>query len=788
MHFLRIEVANPRKSGLYVVLVFSLSLFFLSTGFAQQGLPSAARKGAVSGTVSTSDGKPAGFVTVGIRGQGSTQADELGQFTLENIEAGTHTVVASYVGLQNQQQQVTVVASDRTEVTFILYEDAQTLQEVVVNGERVNRFANKETEYVARMPLTNLENPQVYSVITKQLMQEQASFTIAESMRNAAGALPVINPSGGLSVFFRGFGTGINARNGMESTTERSAMDLANVERIEVLKGPSGTLFGSSVSSFGGVVNLVTKKPLDAKRTEISYSTGSFGLNRLTADVNTVFDAEKTIRFRVNGAMHRERSFLSYGFNNTFLIAPSLNYRVNERLTLNVDAELLNVHNTQPMNFIFQSADIRQPKDLRLGYRESLYHNNVDVKNHATRFFAEGVYALSANWKSTTLFSYISENVDRSYQRPVIWTSPTQATRASAVYGPVYNGYTNVQQNFNGQFRTGGITHNLLLGGNYRNYTGSFLFAEGTVIDAIDVTGDFQPVLKQQIDELVSFEPYPTPTQHNASLYASDVVGLTPRLSAMLSLRLDHFNRKEVEGEEGFKQTALAPKLGLVYQVVPEQISLFGNYMSGFQNVAPVVQPDGSRQTLDPLFANQAEGGVKTELFGKKMSFTASYYYIHIDNAIRMDADMFTIQDGQQTSKGIDLELIAEPVVGLNIVAGYGYNDNRIVKASNEAIEGNKAASAPESVANVWTSYTFQQQLKGLGLGVGVNYVDKMYRASDNHFFIPSYTLVNTVLYYTRQAWGIQLKVNNLTDQRYWDNWGNAQAPANFVANLTFRF
>ena len=237
MHSLRIEVANPRKFGLRAVLVFSLSLFFLSTSVAQQGLPPTAGKAAVSGTVSTSDGKPAGFVTVGIRGQGSTQADEQGRFTLENIEAGTHTVVASYVGLQTQQQQVTAVAGGIAKVTFILYEDAQTLQEVVVNGERVNRFANKETEYVARMPLTNLENPQVYSVITKQLMQEQASFTIAESMRNAAGALPVINPSGGLSVFFRGFGTGINARNGMESTTERSAMDLANVERIEVLKG-----------------------------------------------------------------------------------------------------------------------------------------------------------------------------------------------------------------------------------------------------------------------------------------------------------------------------------------------------------------------------------------------------------------------------------------------------------------------------------------------------------------------------------------------------------------------
>jgi len=751
-------------------------------------LQPSAGKGYIRGKVLTSDGQPAGYVTIGMEGN-KIQADERGNFYFQQVEVGTYQLTADYVGVKRQTKEVKVQANSTSDVSITLYEDAEALQEVVVNGERVNRFANKETDYVARMPLSNLENPQVYSVVTKQLMQEQLSYTIADAIRNATGTVSVTNPSGGLSAYFRGFGVGINARNGMESTSERSAMDLANIERIEILKGPSGTLFGSSVSSFGGVVNLVTKKPIEAKRTELGYTTGSFGLNRVTIDFNTPLDAEKKVLFRVNSALHRERSFLSYGFNNTFLVAPSLSYRVNEKLSLNVDAELLQVHNTQPMNFLIRSADIQQPSDILLDYRKTLYHDNVDVKNYATRVYAEAVYKLSDRFKSTTLFSYVSEDVERSYQRPVIWMSPSTAVRASAVYGPVYNGYTNLQHNVNGAFATGSISHKLLLGANYRHYASSFLFAEAQVIDQIDVTQPFQPVLRQNIDEKVSFAPFPSPTQNTISVYASDMIDLLPRLSAMLSLRMDHFDKEATEGaDDAFEQTSFAPKFGLVYQLIPQQVSLFGNYMSGFQNVAPALQPDGSRQVLDPLFANQAEGGVKTELFNKKLSFTASYYHIKIANATRTDADLFIVQDGEQLSKGVDLELIAQPLEGLNIVAGYAYNNNRIVTASDPTIEGNKAANSPENVANIWVSYTFQKRLKGLGFGVGMNYVDKMYRATDNIFFIPSYTLANAVLYYQKQAWGIQLKANNIFDKRYWDNWGNPQAPANFAANLTFRF
>ena len=210
--------------------------------------------------------------------------------------------------------------------------------------------------------------------------------------------------------------------------------------------------------------------------------------------------------------------------------------------------------------------------------------------------------------------------------------------------------------------------------------------------------------------------------------------------------------------------------------------------MNGFQNMQPVTQPDATQFVLDPIYAVQYEGGIKAEAFNKKLTASASYYNITIDNATRVNATGFTEQDGKQVSKGFDFEVLATPINGLNIIAGYGYNDNRIVKASDPNIEGNKATGSPENVVNFWTSYTFQNKLKGLGVGLGANYVDKNFFTADNTFYMPSYTTLNGSVYYDHTSWRVGLKFNNITNERYWDFWGTSQAPTNILASLTIKF
>ncbi|MEQ6119962.1 TonB-dependent receptor [Reichenbachiella sp. MALMAid0571] len=771
-----------------LLLIFSL---FLGTGVIH------AQNGSVSGRITDKNDIPLEFVSVSLKNTNrGTITDKNGRFILDKIPEGNQVFVFQIVGYIKKEIDVKVNQDEETllpEVT--LFEDVLKLNDVeVLSSRETNKFADKETDYAARMPLENLENPQVYSAVSKELLEEQVVFNINDATRNTPGAVPVIYPSGGLGITFRGFTTGVNARNGMETVSGRSSVDIANVERIEVLKGPSGTLFGASVSSFGGVVNLVTKKPHEIKKTEISYTAGSFGLNRLTADINTPLTKDNTVLFRLNTAINKQKSFLDYGFNNTFLIAPGLLYKASDKLTFTLDAELFNANSTRIRYDRYgTNSGITNPNDIQLDYRTSLFHDDANAKTSSSKVFLQAEYQLSDNWKSTTLFSFVEEDVDYSYQYYATWLSPTEATRTMGVWGPIYNNYVNIQENINGKFNTGSITHNILAGVNYRHQkvNANAKNTGADVVDTIDITTDFRALRKEDVD------PYLIPgywtgwnhgENHTISTYVSDVINLTDRLSTMLSLRLDHFNRKKMDGVEDYNQTALAPKLGLVYQVVKDQVSVFGNYMNGFQNTAPVNQPDGSQLTLNPIYAIQYEGGIKTEAFDEKLSSTLSYYNITIDNATRTNADGFTIQDGKQVSKGFDFELIANPITGLNIIAGYAYNDNRIVKAADESIEGNKATGAPENAINFWVSYKFQKTLPGLGVGFGSNYVDKAYKFSDNVFYSPSYSVFNATLFYEHPIWRFGLKLNNLTNQKYWDAYGVAQPPRNFVANLTLKF
>jgi iron complex outermembrane receptor protein len=744
----------------------------------------------VSGTVKTADGKPLEGVTVSVTElKLSTSTNDRGEFRFKRLPARTYRIAAKYLSLQSDAKEVTVAAGQNTQVDFVMVETLQQLQEVSISSGRSKTIASKRSDYIARIPLKNLENPQVYTVISKELLKEQLSIDIVSAVQNTPGAVAYTFPAGGVGIAFRGFVSGVNARNGMETSASRSSLDISNVERIEVLKGPSGTLFGAAVSSFGGVVNLVTKKPFDTTSVEVSYTAGSYNLNRITADVNTPLNKDKTVLFRVNLAANKEASFLSYGFNNTYTIAPSLIYKSSDKLTFHFDAELFNAKGTRrTYNTYAPTSGLRTPAQLQLDYTTTMFHDDNNGKTSASKFFAQAEYVISDNWKSTTLFSFVGEDVDYSYQSYANWLSPTRAIRQVGMWGPISNNFTNLQQNFNGKFSTGGIKHNFLGGLNYRYYDGSRR-AGGNVVtlDTINVTSTFAPIRRKAVDAIMPLYTTAIADQQTLSAYASDVISFTDRLSVMLSLRLERFERKKVGNTEGYKQTALSPKLGLVYQVVKDKVSLFGNYMNGFQNLAPVTQPDGSVLVLDPVYAKQYEGGVKAELIDKKLSMTASYYNIDIDNATRTEAN-FTVQDGKQRSKGIDIELIGNPVAGLSLVAGYAYNDNRIIKSSNAAIEGNKATTSPENVANFWATYTLQNRLKGLGLGFGVNYADKNFFTADNTFYVPSYTIYSGTVFYDQSKWRLGVKLNNISSKKYWDIGGNSQAPRNVMASLSFRF
>ncbi|WP_316792155.1 TonB-dependent receptor [Pedobacter frigoris] len=785
-----------------------------------------ADKGSIKGTVKTSDGKPAEFVTIGIKGKKSAQVDARGNYLIKDLEPGTYTLIASFIGLGVQQKQVTVIAGETISVDFVLVENNEQLEEVVINGGSTNKFAVKRTTTSAKMPLGNLENPQIYTTIPKTLLTEQMVTEFSMALKNSPGVYKIqgsrgINADGASFYSMRGFRTEAALMDGVPSQTN-GEIDPVNIERVELVKGPSGTLFGGAVVSFGGLINIVTKKPVDTLGGELNYTTGSYGLNRLSADVYGPVNKSKKLLFRMNAAYQNQNSFQDAGFRKSIIAAPSFEYRANEKLTLSLNASFYELEGTSsPSIFLNRVRGFiaTTPKELNFDWNRSFTANDIVMKNPTVNVRGQITYKISDQWTSQTIYSSNTRKSDGFYQYQFIRgaTSDEMLERNVSLQNSV-NTATNLQQNFMGDFKVLGLRNRIVVGLDYLNQTinnnnSPYLVFDNT--SGLTPDANYTKISRAAIEaKLAASTAAPTKNSMKSNIYsayASDVLNVTDELMAMVSLRVDRFENKgnynqataKLVDSSQYNQTSISPKFGLVYQVLKDKISIFGNYMNGFSYVAPVTQPKGSNAsgTFKPQQANQFEAGAKMDLFEGKLSFTASVYDIEVKNMTRPEEVnvggtnyMITVQNGTQKSKGIELELIANPFEGLNVIAGYSYNDSKLVK-STIALEGRRPASAgPSTLINSWISYAIPRgDLKGLGLGTGINYIGKHLTANSavtGIFTLPSYIMATATVFYDKPQYRLGVKVDNLADEKYFAGQGvlTPQMPRTIAASMTFKF
>lgn len=770
-----------------LLLFLSFSLF----AFAQQ-------TGSIKGKITLANGNTTPLVTVSLTGVKATKTDESGNYLLTNIPAGTYTLSIKHIGLASQNRQITLKANETVTADFVLSEDNQTLKEVVITSG-YNKFAKKETEGVAKLPLKNLENPQVYNVVPKDLLLDQMIVSYNDVLKNVTGVSQGL-VNGSNSFYMRGFSNQSLLRNGVQDNKDNS-LDVANIERIEVIKGPSATLFGNSLTSFGGLINRVTKKPFNTFKGEVSYTIGGYDLNRITADINTPLDIKKGLLLRTNIAYHDDGNYMDAGFTKRLFIAPSLLYNVNDRLSISLDAEIYQ-QKSNDFHRLFPENSFTKTNTESLGLNWKRYYqgNDLTESKPSVSLIAEVNYKLSDEWKSQSIVSQTKSSSD-GYR---VWNEiHGDSVNRNIRYSNSNYNTIEVQQNFTGDFKIGGHRNRLVIGLDYYTNRANESFLIAYPFDKLKLTGkgpEYTNISKQNVDlALAKLSPIRNiSSQSTYGAYFSDVFNITTDFMAMVSLRVDNFRSGgsyDVTADTTtgkYNQTNLSPKLGLVYQVIPEKVSLFGNYMNGFTNNGPVVQPDGERSTFKPSNANQWELGFKMDLLDGKLSSTFSYYDIKVKDVIRLDPNRagFSIQDGGQASKGFEGELIANFAKGFNVVAGYSHNKAYTVNTDPD-IDGLRQWTGPAETANLWLNYAFQNKtLRGLSLGVGGNYNSKNYISqsrSTGEFYIPSYTVLNAVAGYENSIFRLNFKLDNLTNKLYWGSYVNQMMPRRFSATVAFK-
>lgn len=666
----------------------------------------------------------------------------------------------------------------------------ENITEVIINHTK--KYKNDNAFAVSKLNLKDIENPQVYNSIPKAILKDQVSTNFNNVISNATGITRLWESTsrggdGAEYYTMRGFSTQSRLVNGMASFNN-GGLDPANIENIDVIKGPSGTLYGGSLVSYGGLVNIQTKKPYDKLGGEINYILGSHALNRVTLDVNT--PVKNGLFLRLNSAYHTENSFQDAGFYKSFFIAPSLKFVASERLTFLVNSEFKsNETANAPMIFLsryaplsFNSMDV-----FDAGYEKSYTSNNLTTQNPTFNLQSQMIYKLSDKWTSQTQVAGSSSKATGYYQ--YLWDSSNgdEFTRFISKANSETLA-TGIQQNFIGDFTLGNMRNRLVVGLDYLNTKVINNDSEWRTFGTVSLKNqaDTSPLTSQGADAaLLDAKVIPATAETNIkSAYFSNVLNILPQLAAMVSLRIDQFSGKPTQWstEEIESQATFSPKIGLVYQPVLNKLSLFANYMNGFQYLTPQKVTDASSNNpsikiFDPERANQWEVGAKANLIDNTLSLTASYYDIKVSNKIMADPANInnSIQGGEVFSKGFELSVVGNPVEGLNIIAGFSKNKSEQI-SGDEAYNGLRPEEAgPEMLINFWANYKIPHGiLKNFVAGFGFNHASEhktLNRTGIGTFTLPEYTVANAMIGYHPENYSISLKMDNIGNTRYYSGW-----------------
>jgi iron complex outermembrane receptor protein len=370
-----------------------------------------------------------------------------------------------------------------------------------------------------------------------------------------------------------------------------------------------------------------------------------------------------------------------------------------------------------------------------------------------------------------------------------------------------------VQQLFNGDFMLGTLRNRVVLGLDFLHVRNDQYFFSGPFAKpTIGSNFDYSTFNGANLSQLYATNPPQFPylaynTTNTYSAFVSDVLNITDRFNILAAVRLDRFANKGADGANaGYNQTAASPKFGAVYQLVPEQLSVFANYQNSFSNRGTYFGYDAANDRLTaPITAkleraNQVEAGVKFDRLGGRFTATLSVYDIRVKNILRTDpnpagaAKFAQVQSGEQVSRGVEVDVVANPFTGFNVVAGFAYNN---AKLTNDvaATEGRRPGTAGSPfLGNLWLSYRLSDgPLKGLGLGAGGNYAsDNMVvnDANNGQFTLPHYVVLNASAFYDQPHYRLSVKMDNITDKHYWIGYGsmNPQKLRSIIGQVAYKF
>lgn len=638
-------------------------------------------------------------------------------------------------------------------------------------------YVPESSTIATKLPQPLQQTPASVGVVTDWLIEEQGSSALGEALQNVSGVN--VQTQSGVADFFvvRGFDSIANGLVMVDGAAEPeiSFYQLYNVERVEVLKGPGGFLYGGN--PIAATINMVRRQPEPGGFLGLGLSAGSFGARGGNVDWNIGDIGGGTFGFRLNGLWHEADGWRDRP-SEVRAANPGFTWRPDETSALHVNLELLDT-SFAPDSGLPLVTDLFRPGSApRIANvsRRSSYQSPYDHSDQETRRF-------QVDWEDQRSDRVTLRN--KAYYRRLDWDSA--ATIFNGVFpNPEFFGRENLvsrslillddtQEFLGNQFEgvlraeTGGVTHRLLAG-----------FEVARLEDRFTLDVGFLPVivLERPVETAqgpVFLVPGQSQSADAFSLvvapYVADQIALSDKLQVLVGARFDWIDYEDEVSITSREFSKVSPTLGVVWTPVAP-LSLYANAGRAF--APPSSRVVGERE---PEESEQIEAGVKADLWEGKAQATFALYQLERQNMAIPDRTGVLSQSGSQRSRGVELELAAEPLPRLRTFFSYAYTDAELTRFSELVLvgfapprfdfidrTGNRPAFAPEHLANLWVSRRFEN---GFGAAVGGRYLSEQFIAEDNAFELDDTYTLDAALFYDLGDWSLGLHFENLTDEEY---------------------
>jgi iron complex outermembrane receptor protein len=719
----------------FYIIYLIMSCFILQAALAQTN------HGSIKGTVKTSDGNPASFVTIFIKENNKgTVTSEKGTYTIKDLKPGNYTLRVSFTGVKTQEQTIQVVAGNATNGDFQLAESSNKLAEIQISA---NKSANQKKVSLGKTGIRAKDLPQAVQVFDSTIIADQQVNRLADVIKNVNGiAMGENRGSTGESFFARGYSLGTDnvLKNGARTSIGGSP-EASTLESVEVLKGSAALLYGGVTG--GAVVNMVTKKPKFNYGGEVSMRVGSYSQYKPIVDVYGPIS--NSIAFRLIATKENANSFRDVVKTDRFYVNPSLLYKISSKTELLVQGDYLKSNYTPDFGIGTVGGAI-SPVPRNAFINEPWAYNNTNTSTAQANL----THQFSDIWKLNIVGAF--QSYSRDYfgaERPVgkaNGMAPRALTRSQS------QEYTyNQQATLTGAVNTGSIKHTLSFGADadeYRTKANTFKYATGTAANATDSVNILDPSTygtKLPMPETYVSAHTITP-RWRLGAFAQDLINLTEQFKLLAGVRytyqetpkvrtIDETTGVSTDAATATKvDKAFSPKFALIYQPI-KTTSLYVSYASNF---TPNTGLDVNQVPLGPSIIDQYEAGIKNDFWDGKLSVNVTAYRIANDRFAQvavLKADGTANGDsnvkefsGATKSDGLEVDVTGKLSVNWYFIAGYSYSYYRYTKTLpvTGITEGERVIGTTPHTANGTIFYTFDQgYLKGLKFGFSGYYTGK---------------------------------------------------------------